>query len=526
MSQDESTPLSGQPAVGLPAVPAPFAPQPQLQHTDTIPIPPAASLVAIMVPASGGEPIDDRHHRYVHDVECRNTHRNMRRRAALRISQLTRAINRLRARKKDLDPPERHDSLRETGLTHRSASFLRISHGIALGDAWTWFLAAGRALVGLANWWLLVACILIAYAMRWIGTHVADALFVDPTSEEITVNQLLRARRITWIVVVTFVVLVLFSFFLPTQAMPAFMALNFLLFLPLNLSLAFLSGIYAALGNHLALPGQYDHLCREIRQKETVIAYLSKYLTVLFVLVAFMNVSYATDSACAGLIDMTASGNPTDRRDAVTFVRNTIFDYVEAKNCSMLVIVPFTGDGRFTRRSWIVPPRRPHETDCSLAEPAPLDGHLALYAGVRAVRDARKAEAVHACVEDQEVRRAKYTAAQRAFLALFDRAITASVTHDWSRISEMVQDILTDGRFTHVFVITDGVDNPVVDPSGLRVPPNTSVTLIVLRGELPYVTRERQSGALRAWQHVPRVTVATVGELDPSFWTHERRTTP
>jgi hypothetical protein len=128
-----------------------------------------------------------------------------------------------------------------------------------------------------------------------------------------------------------------------------------------NVSLGALAGTAEALGTFLGRARRWAEIERLIRMKKRTRQALERFLVLIVALSLVAGTVPAwAGTACAIVADETASVRKSSLQAAITFIKDTFFDYVASMNCTSVVVVRLGPEPRFAKRTWLGPiPNRP-----------------------------------------------------------------------------------------------------------------------------------------------------------------------
>ena len=367
--------------------------------------------------------------------------------------------------------------------------------------------------------WTILAAIVFALIGKSIGRFYAKTHLTDDTSAVLTVaalrTSLKRVGRVAIGAFLTWLVMIALSSFIAKWIT----VVGWIPLILMNCCLALLAGTAASLAALLDRPFRWDSIQALIDQRERLIAYLKRFIPVLFfvVVVGAASPIHAAD-ACFFGVDLSPSVNASDSRDARTFLKNTAADSAVMFGCGRAVAVAMGCEVRFARRVWLDVPAEQSPADCSKAEPEPLTGHSRFWVFIRGIAESRKRDAVQSCEEDEKARVRKRDADRAKFAAAFESAFEASDHLGCSRITASIRDALGSGLYRAIVVTSDMVDNPTTNLRGIIVPHGTRVIIILTRPNLEYARAEISLARAAAWSRIPGVTVVTTAELRSDLW--------
>lgn len=370
--------------------------------------------------------------------------------------------------------------------------------------------------------WILrmLIALLVALANKAAGRYFAANWLTDATGAKWTVGRHLESIRSLAIATAVMVVLVGATFLFGGAVAPWIATIGLGLMLLSNCTLGLLGGVSESLGKLLSKVYRFDEIQRHIEMKRRAQRVLRTFMTgvLLFLWLSIADAqAQANGTACLIGIDESASVDAADRARVIENLVVSADDYARQMGCRWVVVARFAGDGRFTPTTWIpVAPQRLW-TDCRLAEPEALSGHVGIYNYVETVYRARKEEAVAACERKRADLSREVRARQSEFITALRDAMRVESRADWSRITEFLQGSLDNGYYRAVVLVSDGLDNPPV-PLNLRVPPGIPVVLILTRSNPMFANRNQVLDRAREWAEVPGVILITAGELPPEPW--------
>lgn len=233
--------------------------------------------------------------------------------------------------------------------------------------------------------------------------------------------------------------------------------------------------------------------------------------------------NFSRSGACELLLDLTTSVNPLARQRALFQTREELPTMVDALGCTIVRIVPFSGDLLLDLTEIALPAVVDPAVTCREAAAAPMSGVMRttalLYPTVSAARDR---EARTTCETQLTPQRQQQLAAHQQALAHAAAALeqTAQLTPrgNCTALTLAVQRALQ--RAQHVVVITDG-ENSCPTPTTSTALGGTTTLLFLLvpsnhdspDGPQALLTR---LAALQA--AFPRSRALLLPELTPSFW--------
>jgi hypothetical protein len=223
-------------------------------------------------------------------------------------------------------------------------------------------------------------------------------------------------------------------------------------------------------------------------------------------------------TACAIIPDETASVRASSLQSAITFIKNTFFEYLTAMNCTSVVVVRLGPEPRFAKRTWLGPIPQHRTVDCQQVEAVPLPSEAALFRWSQNVETGLKEGAVARCERRMEASAREDSIARSNLLRQLDVALSFPQVVETSRVTEMVRYVTKDDIFGSVVVLSDLRDNPAAPASRIDVPSDASVVLIALEPDPKYGTIEDVTARIRFWEQNANVTLLTVDELRPGIW--------
>lgn len=360
----------------------------------------------------------------------------------------------------------------------------------------------------------------LALLFKGAGRLYATLHRIDPTGSKATVAQHFSLAVLLFGGALVFGLLVVAAFLVPPTWAIWALTVGLGLLILLNICLGGLAGTASSLGSFLTRPRRWDNIEYEVRMKERTRNLLGRFLIILITvgLVSADQPDPLAAEACGIAVDETASLDPAGRGEAISFIKATAFDYIDAMGCSWIVVSQFGSATRFSKRTWIETVKEPDWRSCDAAEPEPLTGHAALFKYARNVTIARQKEAVDACHARQAIVRRKYEGERAQFTQVFGHALSVKPKMELSRIADFVQDLAQSDLYRSLVLITDGMDNPPVPLGDIRIPEGLRVIMIIVPPDRKYADPERVLVRAHQWAAVPNVTVATVAELYPGFW--------
>lgn len=364
----------------------------------------------------------------------------------------------------------------------------------------------------------------LALTSKLAGRFAATVRKVDPQSARWTISELLWLTGRFFISAITVTMIVLAVFLAPPSWATWTVIVGMICLVAGNLSLGALSGCSDALGTFLGRARRWTEIERLIRLKQRTRRALERFLIVILALSLIAGTVRAWGgTACAIVPDETASVRESSLQEAVTFIRNSFFDYVTAMNCTSVVVVRLGADPRFAKRTWLGPIPIRKAIDCQREEAAPLPSEASLFGWSRNVETGLKDGAVARCEHRQEVQAREDRIARENLLRQLDEALSFPQIIETSRVTEMVRYLTKDDTFGSVVVLSDLRDNPGAPTSRVEIAGDVSVVLIALPPAPEYGTLEDVAARIRFWEQNHNVTVLTVEELRPGLWSELAR---
>jgi hypothetical protein len=217
-------------------------------------------------------------------------------------------------------------------------------------------------------------------------------------------------------------------------------------------------------------------------------------------------------------IDVSASMDASDYRDARSFMKRTGADAAAVLGCKHVVAVAIGCEVRFAKRVWLDVPADVPDVDCPNAEAEPLEGHSSFWDHVRGIADSRKEDAVRRCEADKASRAAKHEREVAAFADSLDAAFAARGLERCSRITASLRDALGSDMYRAIVIASDAIDNPPASLDGILVPSGTRVFFILARPNPAYAPVAASLSKAAALARISGITVVTTAELQPGFW--------
>jgi nitrate reductase gamma subunit len=361
--------------------------------------------------------------------------------------------------------------------------------------------------------------LILALISKLVGRFVATVRKVDPQGARWTISEHLWLIGRFFSSAAAVAAIVLAVFLAPPSWATWTVIVGMIALVVGNVSLGALAGTAESLGTFLGRARRWAEIERLIRMKERTRQAFQRFLVVIVGLSLVAGTVPAwTGTACAIVPDETASVSESSLQAAITFIKNTFFEYVASMNCTSVVVVRLGPEPRFAKRTWLGPiPYRPG-VDCQRAEAMPLPSEASLFGWSQNVETGLKEGAVARCERRMKASAREDSIARSNLLRQLDAALSFPQIVETSHITEMVRYLTKDDTFGSVVVLSDLRDNPAAPVSRVEVPSDASVVLIALEPDPKYGMIKDVTARIRFWEQNSNVSVLTVDELRPGLW--------
>jgi hypothetical protein len=362
--------------------------------------------------------------------------------------------------------------------------------------------------------------LIVALISKACGRFAATVRKVDPQGARWTIAEhlWLIGRLFTSAAIVAAIILAVFL--APASWATWTVVLGMVALVVGNISLGALAGTSESLGKFLGRAQRWAEIQRLVRMKERTRKALERFLVVFIALalVGALTPPVLAGTACAIVPDETASVRTSSLQSAISFVKDTFFEYLAAMHCSSVVVLRLGPDPRFAKRTWLGPLPEHAAVDCQRAEAAPLPEEASLFGWSRNVESGLKNDAVARCERAVNESAHEDSIRRSNLLRQLDDALSFPQVVEPSHVTDTVRYFTKDDTFGSVVVLSDLQDNPPVPISRMDIPSNVSVVLIVLELDPKYGTIKDVTARMRFWEQNSTAAVRTVSELRPGMW--------
>jgi hypothetical protein len=358
-----------------------------------------------------------------------------------------------------------------------------------------------------------------ARGAKALGHQIAVTLFTIATSVRETINRHIEAFGISALLGILFLILAAaFVIFTPASAAAWASVASKIVGFAANLTL----GLAAGVGTHVAWilgkPALRDSILCDLDMKRRTRRHLSKFVVVLvFVLgtvVVLPPIVEAAPSVWVIADDATNSVHPVQRKEVIAKVIQAAPERADHLHASFVEVIKFDEAVMLSESTWIPVPAAPPPIDCQRAKPdlSGVDGFILLSPGLIA---SKQQDAVAECIAQEHNKNEVYESEVRRFKARLETATKVKPrTNIRTRIASLVNWLVSRPEVVAIDVVTDGIDNGRMPLSGLRVPSQVQVTLIIT---LPNPARSSPTlddvlAAADSWGHVPGIKVIGAGD--------------
>lgn len=233
--------------------------------------------------------------------------------------------------------------------------------------------------------------------------------------------------------------------------------------------------------------------------------------------------AFARAGVCELVLDLTTSVNPLVRQRALVHTRENLPAMVDALGCTVVRVVPFSGDLLLDITEISLPAVTDPPAACRNAVPPPASG-VSLTTAILypSVAQERVRQARQACETKITLQRQQQIAARRQALtqvaSALDRAASLAPRGSCTALNLAVRRALQ--RAEHVTVITDGVNTCRTPPPGAATIKNSTLLFLLVPSnrdtpDAPEAMFARLDALERAFSGSRALLLP---ELTPTFW--------
>lgn len=357
-------------------------------------------------------------------------------------------------------------------------------------------------------------------------------------------------RRLTWLTFVLALVaggVILFARVASAATAPYIVDLASISMWVLAETLPTSAGLALAWAHFLSLPTREDRRLRRTRQRKTELerfldqlgveenalslaeetaqpaattgAARAGHLATSVVALLLAGAAPAPAQTCGLATDRTISQAPEDRIQAAQRTQATLRELVGAFDCTDLVLVAFTDEGRWAPRLWLKVPQPEPVVDCADVSPPPSNGSKQLLSAFAGFRTHFEREATRACLSRQAADSTRFQSEWNSFAAevrdVLAQPLVSHETH--TDIAGILESLFDEGAET-VVVVTDGIDTAHDGVRSLAIPENGRVILVLVPARPEYGGREKTDRARQVWQEIdPRIVAVPYTDLSSPF---------